>query len=218
MRPAWLLLALVAGCDDPGTAPPPSTTGRSIVVTDQTGAGSQAATSQSGAAGAPKKGPRNACATALAKPAPKVSFKATKASGGTDLGASPAFGAGKWVWVNLWAAWCGPCKEEMPRLLAWEKKLRAAGVMLDLAFVSLDDDERQLQRFLEEQPKEGVKASFWLPDGKERSGFLSGAGLTSTTKLPVQVLFAPNGEIRCILEDVVDDADYSAFAKTLGAK
>ncbi|WP_231388476.1 TlpA disulfide reductase family protein [Pseudooceanicola algae] len=28
--------------------------------------------------------------------------------------------AGKWVVLNFWAVWCGPCKEEMPTLAALE--------------------------------------------------------------------------------------------------
>src|SRR5262245_36951495 len=28
-----------------------------------------------------------------------------------------------WRWVNVWATWCKPCVEEMPRLAKWREKL-----------------------------------------------------------------------------------------------
>jgi thiol-disulfide isomerase/thioredoxin len=128
------------------------------------------------------------------------------------------FGVGKWVWINLWAAWCGPCKEEMPRLIAWQDKLRAAGVMIDLAFVSLDDDERQLHRFLEGQPAGGVRASYWLPEGSGRGTWMAGLGLKEMPELPVQALVGPSGEVACVIQGAVEEPDYPAILAFLNAK
>src|SRR5262249_17541158 len=127
-------------------------------------------------------------------------------------------GVGKWTWVNFWAAWCGPCKEEMPRLLAMKKKLEAAGANVDLAFVSLDGDERQLHRFLESQAKDGVRASYWFPDGEPRGNFLKGLTGKDMLDLPVQTFFAPSGQVACLAQGAVEESDYPAIASLVGTK
>jgi thiol-disulfide isomerase/thioredoxin len=158
------------------------------------------------------------CAGQKERPGPKGAVKTKAAPGAAELPASIAFGAGKWVWLNFWAAWCGPCKEEMPRLVAWQDRLRKAGVLIDFAFVSLDDDERQLERFLEGQPPAGVRASFWLPEGGLRAAFLSSLGIKDVPQLPLQALVSPGGQLACTVQGAVEDRDYDAIAAFLGAK
>lgn len=163
--------------------------------------------------------PRQLCAGQGPRAAPRGGLKTAAAPGESPPPAALAIGVGKWTWVNLWAAWCAPCKEEMPRLLGFQSKLSAAGVMLDLAFVSMDDDERQLSRFLEAQPKPGgVRASYWLPEGEPRASWLTALGLTEKTELPIQALVAPSGQLACVIQGAVEDRDYPALAAFLGAK
>ena len=60
---------------------------------------------------------------------------------GATLGGKPfdlAALKGRVVVVNLWATWCGPCREEMPLLDAFAKKHAAEGVVM----VGLDEDEK----------------------------------------------------------------------------
>lgn len=202
-------------------APPTTSRSNAVVAPTTPGAaggakpGSPAGTATAAAAPQP---PRQLCVGQSPKPPPKGSIKTAAAQGATPPPASMPIGVGKWVWVNLWAAWCGPCKEEMPRLIGWQKKLSAAGVLLELAFVSIDDDERQLVRFLDGQPAAGVKASYWLPEGSGRSSWLGALGLKETPDLPAHALVAPSGQVACVIQGAVEDRDYPAVAAFLGAK
>jgi len=212
-----------AGCEvDKKDMPAPPTTNRSNAVVAPTTPGGAAKPSSPGGTGsaqvAAPQPPRQLCVGQSPKPAPKGAIKTEAAPGATPPPASMPFGVGKWVWVNLWAAWCKPCKEEMPRLIAWQKKLSAAGVLLELAFVSIDDDERQLVRFLDGQPAAGVKASYWLPEGSGRSSWLGALGLKETPDLPAHALVAPSGQVACVIQGAVEDRDYPAVAAFLGAK
>jgi thiol-disulfide isomerase/thioredoxin len=118
----------------------------------------------------------------------------------------------QWTWVNLWAAWCAPCKEEMPRLRAMGARLAAEGSGMSLAFLSLDDDERQLEQFLAVQPEGGLRATYWLREGRERDEWLAEAGLPADPPLPAHLVVDPRGKIRCVVSGAVEDGDYAEIA------
>ncbi|MEZ5425790.1 MAG: TlpA disulfide reductase family protein [Pyrinomonadaceae bacterium] len=57
---------------------------------------------------------------------------------------------GKVLLVNLWATWCGPCRAEMPELIALQDKYRDQGFEV----IGLDTDENetpeQIKEFVED--------------------------------------------------------------------
>nr|PZN20987.1 MAG: TlpA family protein disulfide reductase [Pseudomonadota bacterium] len=140
---------------------------------------------------------------------------ARAAARGTDPKPEPIpAGGGKWTWVNFWAAWCAPCKEEIPRLKSWERTLSSAPAALRVVFVSLDDDERQLRGFLEASGD--LDTTYWLREGREREEWMSDAGLGADPELPIHLLVDPKGKIRCQVQGAVEDADLPVLTRLLG--
>jgi len=213
-----LLVLAASGCDRSDARPEEAgSLARSQAIQATSVVGTTPATATATAAvpsAAPSAKPKRArklCEGQLegaGKSLPKKPISRHSAPGTPELDGDVPVAAGKWTWLNFWAAWCVPCKEEIPRLLGWEKRL---GPKLRVAFVSIDDDERQLESFLSTQPASGLKASFWLREGKEREDWLSGAGLDKDPELPLHVLIDPKGKARCTVQGAIDDADYESL-------
>jgi thiol-disulfide isomerase/thioredoxin len=219
-RVSLLVACAALACDEAKERPSLAPAERSQVIAQKSNAAAQpapAATPSVTTASTPK--PRKAlCGGKLdaeGKNAPKKPISRMTAPGESELPDDPALSGG-FTWVNFWAAWCVPCREEIPRLKEWQKKLSSSGKAFRLHFVSVDDDERQLQKFLGEQPAGGLRATYWLKEGKEREDWLTAAGVSSDPELPVHLLVDARGKIRCRVQGAVEDADYADLIGLLG--
>ena len=67
------------------------------------------------------------------------------------------------VLVNMWATWCGPCREEFPDIVRLQRDYRARG--LKVVFVSWDTDPEVARRYLVAQ---GADSPSFVKSGAER--------------------------------------------------
>lgn len=207
---------LSCGCDLGSDKKPVSAPlERSQVVEAKPGQASPAvpaAVTPAPASAAPKL-PRELCAGQMSGPGramPKQLISQNVASGEPALPETLPIGGG-FTWVNFWAAWCAPCKEEIPRLLRFEQELAKASPGFKLSFVSIDDDERQLVAFLGSQTPSGLRRTYWLKEGKEREDWLKAAALDLDPELPFHLLFDAKGKLRCVVKGALEDSDFASL-------
>jgi len=82
---------------------------------------------------------------------------------------------GKLVFLNFWATWCPPCRQEMPSMERLYQKLKAKGLVI-LA-VDLQEDAKSVQKFIDEH-----KLTFTvLLDSDGKVGTIYGARSIPTT-------------------------------------
>ncbi len=119
--------------------------------------------------------------------------------------AEPMPAPGAWTWVNLWASWCEPCTDEIPRLQAWREK---RPVKTRLLFLNVEDDAASVATFLMKYAP--LRGTWWLPPGERRAALLRGLGVPADAFLPAQVLVDAEGRVRCVHVGALEDADRDA--------
>jgi thiol-disulfide isomerase/thioredoxin len=100
--------------------------------------------------------------------------------------------------LHFWAAWCGPCRQELPRFTAF-----AAEHHLRVVAVSLDHDYPSAERFLREQ---GITLETLLDD---HGRF---AAANHVRVIPTTIAYDTNGKLIDRFDQSVDWSD-SAIAR-----
>ncbi len=97
---------------------------------------------------------------------------------------------GKPVLVNLWASWCGPCRQEMPAIQRTFDAYKARGFTVLAVNVTSQDSEAAAMQFVEEH-------ELTFPILLDRTGEV--AALYENRALPSSFFVDPNGVIREVI-------------------
>lgn len=118
--------------------------------------------------------------------------------------------ANAWTWVNLWATWCEPCRDEMPLLGRWKDVLGREGAPINLELLSLDEPENG--DVLAKAIAKGLPGPVsWLQDEAAMAPFLEGMlQVDKAAALPIHALVDPSGALRCVRVGAVHQGDYGA--------
>jgi thiol-disulfide isomerase/thioredoxin len=111
-----------------------------------------------------------------------------------------------WLWINVWATWCHPCVEEMPRITSWQKKLPN----VDLEFISIDDTDDAIAKF------DHAPHTARIADPKAQDSWFKQLGLDAGAPIPINVFVSPTGHVRCARAGSIREQDYAAIEKLLG--
>lgn len=105
--------------------------------------------------------------------------------------------------VNVWATWCGPCREEFPALLAAVERHKPDTRLL-LYSADFDDQAPQVRTFLAEQ---GVRDTVYLKTGDDAQ-FIHTLQPDWSGALPATLVFDRAGRLREFWEGQADSARF----------
>lgn len=113
-----------------------------------------------------------------------------KDGNGTEVVLSEVVKSGKWVLVDFWATWCGPCRHEIPFLVEAYKEFAPKG--LEIYGVTFDrpGSEAKWQEFTKENSMTWINV--WGSD--ENGGWKAGKEY-NVNSIPANFLYSPEGKL-----------------------
>ena len=122
----------------------------------------------------------------LAKGQPSPSFNYENYKGGTTSLESLK---GKYVYVDVWATWCGPCKQEIPSLKATELAYRGKNIEFVSLSIDQQKDHETWKKMVADLQLEGIQL---MADKDWKSQFAVDYAVDG---IPRFILIDPNGNI-----------------------
>lgn len=117
-------------------------------------------------------------------------------------------------WVNVWATWCGPCVEELPRIGTFAQRLGKDGARVEVELLAADGPE-ELAAFVKEHP--AAKSSLRIADPDGLGAWLTTVGLSDSAGLPIHLFVDADDRLRCARLGGVGEDDYAAVLAVLRA-
>lgn len=96
---------------------------------------------------------------------------------------------GKYVYIDVWATWCGPCRGEIPFLQKVEEKYHGKNIAFLSISVDVDKDFEKWKKFVADKSLGGVQL---FADKNWESDFMKAFGINS---IPRFILIDPNGMV-----------------------
>lgn len=118
---------------------------------------------------------------------------------------------GKIVFVNFWATWCAPCRDEMPYLVELQKKMGVENMRLVLISADEPEQEREAIAFLD-----SVRAPKprYIKRSTNDESFINAVDSTWSGALPASFIYDRNGRL---VRSVFGEANLAELEKIVAA-